>query len=164
MSFNPFESTEAWETSLDNLLPVGNHAVKIVEAEGGTTSNQNPQITLKFENDSGSIRAWEAYHSDFLSKIVALYQAAEVQLPQPGEFDPGDNCRLSDDCIDRLRNRWVGIVVREEDDRLNPGQKRSRVKGYVPVAKLGGTVKAPAQQFAASVSVSSDPGEPDIPF
>lgn len=161
---NPFEETDPWEVSLDTILGVGNHAVKIVEAEDGTTSNNNPQIVLRFENDQGSIRAWEAYHSEFLSKIVSLYQAAGVALPQEGEFDPSDSCRLTQDCIDRLRGRMVGIVVREEDDFKNPGQKRSRVKGYVPAAKVGGKQQAPAPQFVAA-SASRPPGEDlDIPF
>ena len=112
---NPFEQTEAWEPYLDRYIrEEGNYVLTIKEADGqgenGTTSNGNPQIFIQLEGQAGSIRDWVIYHSQNLAKVVGIFTAAGVKLPQPGEFDPEDKSRLTDGCIARLVGRKVGTV------------------------------------------------------
>ena len=154
---NPFASAEAWEVSAGGpMLPVGDFVVTIVQADDATASTQNPQVEFRFQNDSGSIRAWETYHANFLSKIVSVYDAAGIARPDDGEFDPTDNCRLTQKKLDELMGKQVGIVIREEEDNRpdHYGEKRARVQGYLPASEI-----APAE-----TAVAATDGDPDIPF
>lgn len=163
---NPFETADPWEVSTEDMLPIGNHLVTVVEANDGTAkSSGNPQAELKFENNDGYIRAWEAYHADFLGRIVSLYKSAGIAIPQNNEFDPNDNYRLTAACLARLVGHKLGIVVRDEDDNRNPGQKRRRVMGYVEPGRVGGAANGTTKGTAASEPVASGSSKTDdIPF
>src|SRR5215831_12370185 len=135
---NPFDDADPWTVSTDNWLGVGNFIVKIVYAEDATAKTSgNPQIALKFENEQGAKLDWCAYSGDFLARVVSLFDAAEVQRPQPGEFDPNDNYRLTQACIDRLVGKTIGIVNREEPDYKDPTVMRVRVQGYTTASAIG---------------------------
>ena len=162
---NPFEQTEAWEPYLDRYIrEEGNYVLTITSAEGGTTSNDNPQIEVKLEGPAGSIRDWVIYHSGQLSKVVGIFTAAGVKMPQPGEFDPADNSRLTDGCIGRLIGRKVGTVVRKEDSYKDPSKTVLRVQGYVPPGRITDDAPADTRGPAGDVASTSNAGEPDIPF
>ncbi len=166
-STNPYSSAEAWDPS-NAMLPVGDHVVKIMEAEDETSSNQNPQIILRFGNDQGTIKCWETYHDKFLGKIVALYDAAGVERPAEGEFNPNDKCRLTQKCIDRLLDKEIGIVVREETDTsdpLNP-KVRKRVQGYIEPSRIteGPDTRGLPGAQAASSSRPPEEAQSKIPF
>jgi hypothetical protein len=176
-SHNPFEESDSWETPLEAILPVGNHAVTIAKASGYdtvdrgggllTASTGNPQLFLRFENEEGSIGQYETYHEGFLRKIVTVFDKAGVQRPQEGEFNPQDHCRLTDACIARLENHQLGIIVREETDNrdpLNP-KIRKRVQGYATVAAVTGGPDArglPVQ--APSSSRPPEEASSTVPF
>lgn len=156
---NPFESADPWEVSLDKpLFPVGNFLATITSVEDATAMSGNPQVIVRVENDSYSIRDWVAYHENFLSKIVAVFEAAGVARPQAGEFDPADHCRLSASCIARLVDRQVAVVVYDEDDDRpdHMGEKRRRVRGYRPASEL--TEDAPIDTAGLpAAGVGADP-------
>lgn len=133
---NPFEDADRWEVSTENILTKGNYLCEIAEAEGDTSSGNYPQITLKLVAEQGYITDWLVYHEKLLGKVSSLYEAAGVQVPQEGEFNVADHCRLTEACIARVVGKKVGVVVRPEPDRQNPGQFRDRVKGYVPAAQI----------------------------
>lgn len=158
---NPFAQADAWDVSTDTILPVGNHLVTVVEADDTTAkSSGNPQVHVKLQNDGGSIQDWIAYHSDFLGKVVSIFDAAGVDRPQDGEFDPADNMRLTASCIRRLLNKKVGIVVREENDQ--EGKPRKRVQGYVTPDKISGG--STGNGFATATAAPASTADDDIPF
>lgn len=161
-----FDTADRWDVSLDTMLPVGNHVVKIIQADGGTTRSVNayPQIELKFEAPTGTIRDWLVYHSQLLGKVASLYDAAGVTQPQEGEYDTEDNCRLTQKCIDRLWGKTIGIVVREEDDNRNPGQKRRRVQGYVTADRITSDVPADTSGLPTAGAQANSAAQDKIPF
>lgn len=165
---NPFESVERWEQRLtsESLLPAGDHVVTIVEAEGDTASTGNPQIVMRLEAPAGYLRHYETYHDQHLSKVAALYDCADVQVPQVGEFDPGDRMRISDKAIARLVGRKVGVVVRMEPDQNDSSKEWPRVAGYVEPARVTGEpdtrgLPSSGGGFSSGSSVTSDD---EIPF
>lgn len=158
---NPFGSADAWEVSTDSMLPVGNHVVRITEADDQTAkSSGNPQLHLKLENAGGSIQDWVPYSESFLGKVVSVFDACGIERPQDGEFDPNDHFRLTAKCIRRVLDKEVGIVVREEEDNREPGKMRRRVQGYVPTSRITGE-QAPAASVASGGASSL---EDEIPF
>jgi hypothetical protein len=158
---NPFESSESWDVSTERYIGVGNHVAKIIEVGDETSSNNRPKLVLKFENRDGTIRAWEPYHAAFLEKIVALYDAAGIDRPREGEFDPNDECRLNAAARQRLMNQWVGIVVRDEPSFKDPSKSYATVQGYVTPATLGADV--PIDRVPQSTAAGAY-GDDDIPF
>jgi hypothetical protein len=156
---NPFQSTEPWEVSLDRMLPPGNHVVDIAEAQDGTSSNDNPQIELRLANAEGAIRDWLVITEGTVSKIVALAQAAGVPLPEDDDLaEPGISLRLKQSWIDKLFNKKVGIVIREEPDYKDPTKTRSRVQGYVNYKRVLGSTAPNGAHTAAAKPTD------DIPF
>jgi len=160
---NPFAEADPWTTSTEMWLGVGNHIVKITQADDETTeSSGNPKLVLRFENANGAQRAWENYHERFLDKIVALYDSAGIERPQEGEYDPEDHCRLTEKCRKRLLNRYVGIIVRKEKSNNDPTKEFDRVKGYVTPAMLG-DMPANTQGLPSSGSAGQY-SDDEIPF
>jgi hypothetical protein len=166
MSTNPFQSTDPWEVALDTALPQGNHVCKITEAEGGTSSGSHPEIRLKVENQEGSLRDWLQITQGTVSKVVALADAAGIERPGDGDFDP-ETLRVHDEWIYRLVGKTVGVVAREEPaydsatGREDPTKKRVRIKGYVVPQKIAQSVANGAGAFQHSPAAV---GEKDIPF
>jgi hypothetical protein len=151
--------------------------MRIESTEDKTTeSSGNPKLIVDLSSPHGSMTDFIPYHGGFLDKIVALFNAAEIDLPGEGEFDPEDNCRLTAACRKRLHGKSVGVVVREEEDGkgerdANGNVKMwSRVKGYVTVGQIpggGGAVQEslPASNASSGQRSASRPAnEPDIPF
>lgn len=161
---NPFQTTDPWDVSLDSVLPPGNHVVKIVEAEGGTSSGQHPEIRMKMQNAQGVIRDWLQITQGTISKVVGLAQAVGIDVPGDGDYDP-ETLRVSDEWIYRLVGRQVGVVLREEPaydketGRTDPTKTRTRVQGYVTPQRIAESV-ANGQAFAPAGAA----GGPDIPF
>jgi hypothetical protein len=161
MSFD-FQNEKAWETSTDTLLPIGNHPVEIEEAESDhAQSSGNPQLKLRVSNSQGAMRDWISITPSTVGKVVQVFDAVGVERPKEGEFDPATG-KLSDACVRRLLGQKVGVVVREEEDtREFPAKKRLRIKGYVPVDKVGpSTGSAPTATASAPAARKDD----DIPF
>jgi hypothetical protein len=156
MSFNPFGAAEAWSVSTDDLLPIGNHRCKIesVEDATGKSSPFNPQAIVQLRGANGGIKDWIVYHDEFLSKIVSIYDAAQIERPQVGEFDPDNKFRLTQACLNRLVGKEVGVVVREEEDNRpdHAGEMRRRVKGYVLAADVDADIPStkPPRQVNAN--------------
>lgn len=162
---SPFESAERWDVSTDTLLPVGNHVVTIIQAENGTTrTSGNPQIELKLENAQGSMRDWMVYNEKLLGKVSSLYEAAGVQLPQTGEFNPEDHCRLTQKCVDRLTSKKVGIVIREEPQRDDPTKMRRVIKGYVTPDRITSDMPADTRGLPQAGQAASPVADDDLPF
>lgn len=162
---NPFAEAEAWTVS--TLLPVGNHVVEIREANDASTNGGDPQVHTRLVNADGDIQDWVYYRGDMLGKVVALFDAAGIPRPGPGEFDPNDKCRLTDACRNRLLGKRVGIVVREEDKYGGaPGEKVRRVQGYLKADGVAGAAPPPATTQSAPVSGGGQRtfGDDDIPF
>ncbi len=161
---NPFQSTDPWEVSLDTILPPGNHVVKIVEAEGGTSSGGHPEIVMKLQNEHGSIRDWLQITQGTISKVVGLAQAVGIPVPGEGEFDQS-TLRIADEWIFRLKGRSVGVVLREEpaynkETGMNdPTKTRTRVQGYVTPQRV-------AQSISNGQTFRGQQSQPtaDIPF
>lgn len=164
MSDNPFASAEAWETSTGEYLGVGNHRVTIEEAEDASSAQGKPQIALLFRNSGGIKKDWCNYNSGFLARVVALFDAAGVERPQVGEFDPQDNCRLSEACRKRLVGKEVGIVVRLEEDYKDATKQVPRVKGYVPASKIDGSGDTRGLPEPAAQASAASSRDDSIPF
>jgi hypothetical protein len=164
---NPFETTEAWEPFLDRYIrEEGNYVFEIKEAEDQTSSGDNPQIFVQLEAPEGTIRDWVTYNSEQLGKVVGIYKAAGVRLPQPGEFDPSDKSRLTPACIARLVGRKVGGVVRKEDSYKDPTKTILRIQGYVQPGRITDDIPADTRGLPDMTDISSSarPDEPDVPF
>ena len=101
-----------------------------------------------------------------LGKVTSLFEAAGIPVPQPGEFDPADHCRLTSSCIARLVGRKVGAVVRNEDSYSEPGKQILRIQGYVQPARI--TDDAPIDTRGlpdvTGISSTASTDEPDLPF
>lgn len=130
-----YGNAEAWETSTDVMLPVGNHIVTIVDPIPGMSSSDNPEIQLRVENDRGAMRDWLQITDKSIGKIVQLFDAAGVDRPGEGEFDEATGA-LTAACINRLNGKKVGVVIREEQDNRDPTKMRSRIKGYVEPSRV----------------------------
>jgi hypothetical protein len=149
-------SGDAWETSTDQLLPVGSFVVTITEADPGHTKGSmgrdpKPQIEIKVENDQGSRRDWIVITEKTVGKVAQLFDAAGVERPQEGEFN-SQTGELTEACVARLRNRKVGVVIRNEDSLKNPGQQEPRIAGYVEAARITDDMPADTRGVAASAS------------
>ena len=169
-SENPFEAAERWEPFLEKYISEeGNYVFEILEAEGTSAKGgqQGPQIFLQLEAKEGRIRDWLNYNEGrSLGKVTSLYESAGIPVPQPGEFDPSDHCRLTQACIDRLVGRRVGAVVRKEDSYKTPGETILRVQGYVAPSRLTDDLPVDTRGLpdVSAVSSSANPDEPDVPF
>lgn len=171
---NPFEETEAWDVSTDRYLGEGNHLVRIEEAEDSTSNQGNPMIILVMKDRSGALaKERMGYHGGFLDKVVGLYKSCGLSLPKEGEFDPGDNCRLTAAKIKQLVGKQVGAVIRNEPDRDKPGKFWPRVKGFVEPSRIAdagatngfGDQDVPIDSEFAATGASSQPmADEDIPF
>jgi len=163
-----FETAEAWDVSTGTILPKGNHVVVIDDAQDNTSSGGYPELDLWMSNSDGTCRDWLVITENSIGKIAALADAVGVERPKEGEFDP-ETLRLSADWIRKLVGKKAGIVVREEDDARNPGQKRTRVAGYVDPAMFGSDV-TPAAEATGGALFQPPGGSPqsavddDIPF
>lgn len=160
---NPFQSTEAWEVQLEQILPAGNYVAKIDEASDGTSSGGYPQIELKMTNALGAIRDWMVITETSIGKVVALAQAAGVALPIDDDIVDQNSLRLKQVWIDRLVGKTVGIVVRDEPDYKDPTKIRQRVQGYVDPSRIASApsdIPNGATAFQTQAKKSSDP----LPF
>lgn len=150
-----FEGAADWSVSTDTLLPTGNYVVTIVTAEGGRSSNQNPQVEVDCSCDQGSRKDWLVYGSPNdtkgtgVSKVATLFRLAGVQLLNT---DIGPDGLIQPAKIAQLVGKQVGIVVRKEKDE----DKYPRIAGYCPTDAVKATAAAPA--------TSGSPSDADIPF
>lgn len=158
---NPFADVEAWDVTGGggNYLPNGNHIVTIRIADDATArTSGNPQIYVEIEDDRGREKKhWVNYHANFLSQVVAVFDAAGIDRPQDGEFDPENNFRLTEGCRKRLIGKKVGVVMRDGDPSQKDGKIYPEVKGFTTVERL----KEMGEQDMAS---SYDPAANDVPI
>ena len=136
MSENPFRSADAWEPSLDTLLPAGNHVVTIEEIAKGVSTNHYQQLELRLSNADGAIRDWLTITPQSAGKVVALANAAMIDLPEDTDIVDTATLELSEEYVKRFDGRTVGVVIREEPDYKDPSQTRLRVQGYVDPARI----------------------------
>lgn len=163
MSTFDFQAAEAWKVS-DAMLPPGDHLVTIVNPIVSESSGGYPQIELRVENAQGSLRDWIVILPSTIGKVVSVFDAAGVARPQEGEFDP-ETGRLTDATVDRLHNRRVGVVVRQEPDNRDPTKLRTRIQGYVDVSQIGSDIPADTSGLPVAPSSSRPPNEDDrVPF
>ncbi len=150
MSTFDFTGAEAWEESGEQYLGVGTHAVTIESADPGWTKGEEgafgrqrkPQIELKVANVNGSRRDWIVITPKTVGKVAQLYDAAHVERPKEGEFNP-ETGELTEECIARLRGQRVGVVIRMAHpfgDVTRPEQPE--ISGYIEVQRV--TDDAPA--------------------
>jgi len=164
MSFD-YQSTEAWKVQ-DSMLPVGDHVVTIVDPRSGDSSGGFPQVELRVENELGSLRDWLVITPNTIGKVVMVFDAAGVARPQDGEYDP-ETGKLTDACVDRLHNRKVGVIVREEPDNRDPTKMRRRIMGYTDASQITSDIPADTGGLpTASAASSSRPADEDerVPF
>jgi hypothetical protein len=135
---NPFASAETWDVSTERWLQEGNYVVRITNAQDETSQNGRPKLRLELEASEGVHTDHIPYHSEFLRRVVGPFRAAGIQDPQPGEFDPNDECRLTEACRRRLIGKTVGVVIRNEADQNDPQKMWPRVAGYVDKARITG--------------------------
>jgi hypothetical protein len=146
MKVKDLDQTEAWSGS---ILGPGRHAVKIVKATEGTSSNQNPQIELEYQslNSPGTIREWLVVLPTTYGKLKALLDAVGL-VPEGGEWDfPTQS----------LVGRKLAIWVDEETDRQDPTKKRNRVNAHEALD----TSDVPADTSGFGAQSAS---EADLPF
>lgn len=160
---NPFQQAEPWEVSLDTLLPVGNHVVTIAEATPGESSGKHFQIELRLENQQGSIRDWMVITPNSAGKVVALANAAHVDLPADEDVIDTAKLVLSDSYVHQFVGQRVGVVIREEQDYQDPTKMRLRVQGYVDPDRV-----KPSSDVTSPVMTSSFRSAPapnvEVPF
>jgi hypothetical protein len=89
------------------------------------------------------------------AKVAQLFDAAGVERPQEGEFNP-ETGELTDACVGRLRNRKVGVVIRNEDSMKNPGTQEPRIAGYVEAARITDDVPADTRGMTSSTAAADD--------
>ena len=153
ITLHDIDGEESW--AVGRMLPLGVHDVTIAEVAQSNTSNNNPQIEMKFANKEGDyIRDWLVVVPNTYGKVLQLLEAVGIE-PQPGDwdFDPGT-----------LFEKRLQIRVGEEPDREDPTQMRSRVFAYMAlgtVTQTGGDVPADTTGLVGATSGSSDD---DIPF
>jgi len=163
MSSFDYGGAEAWKVQ-DQLLPIGDHVVTIINPMSGDSSGGFPQVELRVENELGSLRDWLVITPNTIGKVVMVFDAAGVDRPQDGEFDP-ETGKLTDACVDRLHNRKVGVIVREEPDNRDPTKMRRRIMGYTDVAQITSDIPADTAGLPTAPS-SSRPADEDerVPF
>jgi hypothetical protein len=165
---NPFTGAKAWAG--DTMLQVGRHVAKIVQCDDATAKVDpyRPMLELRFENDDGYQRDRVPYDGELVGKLASLFDAAGIERPQDGEFDPNDKFRLTASCRQRLVGKEVGLTVKEEPDREDPQKMWPRVKGYYNPQKAGQDLPADTDglpDIAESESASRPAGEDKrIPF
>ncbi len=159
-----FESAESWDVSTATLLPNGNHVCEIRDATTGRSSGNFPQIELEVFNDNGSRKDWLVYGDQGgygVRKVATLFRMAGVQLSN--EDQDADGC-LTQAAVERLNGKKVGVVIRDEEDRRNPGQTRPRIKGYVDPSTIDTAQAVAASAGSSSRGGSSPVADEDIPF
>ena len=165
MAENPFATEEAWEVSTGTMLPEGDHFVKVIEIDGtGTSSGGHPQIELRVGNAEGSIRDWIVVIPSTVGKVVQLTDALGLERPSDAEVkEEGTGYRFSQTYLGKLIGKPVGVVIRDEPDRMDPSKTRTRVQGYVPASD----VPAPPIDGGGNASEAFAPAKDDkdeIPF
>ena len=156
-----FEGTKPWETSTSTLLPVGNHVVKIDSATSSKTRKENNQIELQVSNDKGDLRDWVVYaEQNGVAKVVALYQAAGVELSNADQDDTG---QLSQAAVDRLVGKKVGVVVIDEESYKDPSKTYRSIKGYVHPTVIEADAPADTTGLGSGNGFSAG-SDDDIPF
>jgi hypothetical protein len=170
---NPFEEAEVWESSLGQYLGEGNYVVKITETDEGTSQNMRPKLILRLEAVEGESQGREhtdyiPYHAGFLDKVVGPFHAADIPLPQEGEFDPADECRLTEGCRKRLVGKIVGVSIRNEPDQNDPNKQWPRVQSYVNANRVRGHRSETGTDSRGLPEVSVGAGgtlaDDDVPF
>ena len=180
MSFN-FNPDEAWEVGTSTLLQRGNHVTEITEIDARQTSSGGyPMIEVKTANDDGDIRNWIVISdAKTFGKFTSLVLAAgvpEADYPQPGiDFDI-ENGRVTQEYAQKLLGRKVGTVVRDEEDKRNPGTMRPAVAGYVLTSAITDDVpidtrglppvpaREPQPQTSMAGSAMGSAADKKIPF
>lgn len=172
---NPFANEEAWNVS-GGFLGSGDHVVEILEIDGtGNSSGGHPEIHLKVGNGEGEIQDWIQVTQNSIGKVVQLTDAAQIERPSDDDVRAeGTGYRLSEAYLNKLLGKKLGVIVRPEQDRMNPGQTRDRVKGYVLAEKIkksdvpagGGPDWGgfPAQQPGGGFPAQQPRTDDDIPF
>lgn len=164
MSFD-YSGAEAWKVQ-DSMLPVGDHVVTISDPMTGQSSGGYPQIELRVENELGSLRDWLVITPAAIGKVVQVFDAAGIERPQDGEFDPQTGA-LEQSYVDRLHNRKVGVIVREEPDNRDPSKMRRRIMGYTDVHQITSDIPADTTGLPdVSAPSASRPADEDerVPF
>lgn len=162
MSFG-YEQVDAWETPTDTILPAGNFVVEITDTDTeAETSGHNPQLIVRHANSQGRTTNWIVITAKSMGKIAQVFDVAGVQRPQEGEFDPQTG-KLTPMCAARLHGRWVGVVIRDEEDFKDRTRMRPRVQGYVPKGKITGE-SAPTTQSSSAPAAAQRFSDTDIPF
>lgn len=137
---NAFDQADAWNPeggSSDDWIPNGDHVVSVRVADDDTAkSSGNPKLAVELEDDQGRQRKdWIPYSEKFLNRIVSIFDAAGIDRPRDGEFDPQDHMRLTSQCRGRLIGKKVGIIVRDGDPNLD-GKIFPEVQGYVLPSRI----------------------------
>jgi len=89
------------------------------------------EIRLKLANQQGTIRDWLVITENSVGKVVALANAARVDLPSDADVVDTAKLALSQGYVDQFIGKSVGVVIRNETDYKDPTQERPRVQGYV---------------------------------
>jgi hypothetical protein len=151
------KSTEAYHPGTAEVLPKGNYLVTVTDVENTTSSGSYPMLKLTVENDQG--RQWDnlviSPNEFSVQKLMGLIDSAGLSRPDAtkGEIDPS-NGRLSDAYAYQLRNKQVGVIVRDEEDNRPDhfGEVRPRVKGYVDPEVLTAATTGPLGGSTATTS------------
>jgi hypothetical protein len=163
MSFD-FANAESWQASTDQYLPVGAHVCTIIEQAMSETKTGKPQIELTVEsiNSQGTRRDWIVITDKTVGKVVQLFDACGAERPKDGEFNPSTGA-LTDECVQRLHGRKIGVVVRLEDSLKDPMKQEPRIAGYVEPQRISSDVPADTRDMAGQAA-SSNSREDDVPF
>lgn len=154
---NVFQTAEAWDASSSgSILSAGEHVVDIREVDDATSRNGNPQMVLEVGNASGHLRDWVTVTPNTLGRVVQLADAAGVDRPADGEFDP-ETLRLSEAWRAKLKGKKVGIVAVDEPHYSEPGKTVTKIQGYVkPELVSASSDVTPASSFTGA-QVGSGP-------
>lgn len=145
-----FTNVEAAEPNTGTMLPVGNHIVRIVEAEENESTNGNPGVALLLENNLGDIRDWRylssksekaaAFTREMIMQLASAAGDRSVTLLRGVQGIPSQEWSFF---IASLKNNQVGIIVREEPNNRagepNQPATRRKVQAYVPPSELNGS-------------------------
>jgi hypothetical protein len=142
--FDP-TTTEMWDVSTDTILPIGNHAVKITEAEAGTSKGGFPEGRLKYENAQGTVRDWIVISPSSnpgeqpvgFRKAVTVFDRAGIDMATLLPHIDQETGAIAQAGWDLLVGKTVGVVIYQEPDNRDPTKVRTRVKGVVPAEQLG---------------------------
>lgn len=176
MSANPFATEQAWDVG-GGFLGKGDHICEVLEIDGSptqTSSGGHPQIEVKVGNGDGEIKDWIVVKENTIGKVVQLTDACGVERPTDAQVRPeGTGYRLDPAYLATLVGKKVGVIVREEPNKLDPtAPPRDRVKGFVPVHKIKAPADipvdtsgyAPTEAFGATFPSAVANAEDDIPF